>query len=89
MRSVAIEVYGRVQGVWFRKYTRDQATDFDLKGFVKNRPDGSVYIEATGKDEMIEGLIKWCHSGSPLSFVENVVVHELEKEHLIPFTIKS
>ena len=89
MRSVAIEVYGRVQGVWFRKYTRDQAIATDLNGFVKNRPDGSVYIEASGQDEMIQALINWCHKGSPLSSVEEVVVSDLEKEHDIPFTIKS
>ena len=89
MRSVAIEVFGRVQGVWFRKYTSDKAIELDLKGFVKNQLDGSVYIEATGEYEMVEALINWCHDGSPLSNVDDVIVVDIDVEHKNPFTIKS
>ena len=89
MRSVSIEVRGRVQGVWFRKYTYDQAQKLNLNGFVKNRVDGSVYIEASGPALNIDTFIKWCHKGSPLSNVDSVTVCEIDHEQENPFTIKS
>ena len=43
--SYKILVKGRVQGVWFRKYTKDKADSLNLSGFARNELDGSVYIE--------------------------------------------
>jgi acylphosphatase len=45
---IKIKVFGYVQGVFFRYTTRKVARTLGLKGFVKNLPDGSVYIEAEG-----------------------------------------
>ena len=44
-KRVNIIVYGRVQGVWYRAYTRDKAIELGLKGWVRNNPDGTVEIE--------------------------------------------
>lgn len=71
---VEISVFGRVQGVLFRFSTKEKAREFGLVGFVKNMPDGSVYIEAQGREDVIEKLISWCHSGPPIAEVERVVV---------------
>jgi len=89
MKNIAITVIGRVQGVWFRKYTMDQANNLELKGFVKNKLDGSVYIEASGPEEKIDYLVTWCKTGSPLSNVEDLLLEEIEFEHKQAFTIKS
>ena len=67
-----IRVSGRVQGVWFRKYTREAALSFGLKGFVENASDGSVYLEAEGNREELKRLLDWLQDGSPLSRVEEV-----------------
>jgi acylphosphatase len=48
MHHYQITVSGKVQGVWFRKSTQDKARELGLRGFVRNQPDGSVYIEASG-----------------------------------------
>lgn len=89
MKRISIQVIGRVQGVWFRKYTCDIAQALELNGIVKNQVDGSVYIEASGPDEKVDELVNWCWSGSPLSHVDQVLVHDIDNEHKNSFAIKS
>lgn len=71
-----IRVFGRVQGVFFRKYTRDKANQIgDLRGYVRNARDGSVEIVAEGEKIRIECLVNWCKSeGSPWSRIQRVEV---------------
>jgi len=75
-RHVKIRVKGRVQGVFFRATTKDVADAMGLKGFVRNERDGSVYIEAEGRSEIIEQFIAWCRQGPPRAVVENVDVND-------------
>ncbi|MDX2196081.1 MAG: acylphosphatase [Cytophagales bacterium] len=67
-----ITVHGRVQGVSFRVYTKNKAQDLKLCGIVKNKLDGTVYIEAEGLEDVVQQLIEWCYTGSPHSKVEKV-----------------
>lgn len=69
-------VHGRVQGVFFRAYTQDEAVRLGLKGWVRNRPDGSVETVLEGEDSAVEQLVLWLHKGSPMSLVSGVVVTE-------------
>ncbi|CAI2163187.1 1594_t:CDS:2 [Funneliformis geosporum] len=54
--SVSYEIFGRVQGVWFRKYTKDKAIELNLVGYVKNTERGTVSGIAQGEREKIECL---------------------------------
>jgi len=72
MECAVIKVQGRVQGVWFRDYVKRSAIGLDLKGWVKNNPDGTVSAEIEGKREIIEDLIGLIKIGSPLSKVDKV-----------------
>lgn len=72
MNRYHIHIEGRVQGVWFRKYTQDEAHRLGLAGWVANLPDGSVYVEAEGPEEVLKEFLAWCHRGSPLAQVEAV-----------------
>jgi acylphosphatase len=72
MQHVKIIVYGQVQGVSFRYYAQKAALKLGLAGFVKNRPDGTVYIEVEGDRQVIEKFIAWCRKGSPWAKVEKV-----------------
>mgnify|MGYP001186321050 CR=1 FL=1 len=67
-------VNGRVQGVYFRAETHDQAAALGLTGWVKNRPDRSVEAVAEGNREKIEKLIEWCRQGPPHAEVSDVNV---------------
>jgi acylphosphatase len=78
-----ISVKGKVQGVFFRAYTKKKAEELGLNGFVKNVKDGSVYIEAEGEENILIEFINWCYKGSPGSKVESV---ESAKSELVYFT---
>lgn len=68
-------VFGRVQGVSFRFYTRDTATELGLTGWVANRFDGNVEVVAEGPRPALEQLIEFLQQGPPMAHV-NQVHHE-------------
>lgn len=76
MIQVRLHVVGKVQGVWFRAYTRDLAIALQLRGWVCNEPDGSVHILAVGNREKIDQFINQVKTGSPQSRVDNVHISE-------------
>jgi acylphosphatase len=70
----SITVSGRVQGVAFRAYTREEATILGLSGWVKNLPAGTVQVVAEGDRDKVEALIDWCREGPPAAQVDGVEV---------------
>ena len=78
LRFIKVRVHGKVQGVFYRVTTQEQATKLGLKGFGMNMPDGSVYFEAAGPAEPIEKLISWCYIGPPHATVLEVDLEEVE-----------
>lgn len=78
MESLAIKVTGKVQGVFFRKNTVKAAKKLNINGFVKNMPDGGVYIEVEGDEKHLEEFITWCWKGPLFARVENVEVIEMD-----------
>ena len=56
MKVLKAKVSGRVQGVWFRKYTLDSARDIGVVGMVKNLVDGTVLVNASAKMKILENL---------------------------------
>lgn len=69
-----IRVTGRVQGVGFRFFTRNQASLHGISGWVRNRPDGSVEIEAEAARERVEAFISEIRNGSRFAAVDAVDV---------------
>jgi len=65
-------VTGRVQGVFFRRATADQARALGLTGLARNCADGSVEIVAEGKRQSLEMLLKWVGHGPPHARVDKV-----------------
>jgi acylphosphatase len=88
MKHLNIRVTGRVQGVYFRASTVDVAKRLQLRGFVRNEPDGSVYIEAEGSEEALEEFVAWCHHGPPHAVVKNVDVNEGPIQNMDSFDIR-
>jgi acylphosphatase len=60
-----IFVSGRVQGVFFRMETRDEATKRNVTGWVRNTSDGRVEAVFEGEREYVEKMIEFCKSGTP------------------------
>jgi len=78
MENLQITVSGKVQGVWFRKYTQEKANKLELYGYVTNQYNGSVFIEVIGNKKELDIFIHWLqHEGSPLSKVTKVEITKL------------
>ena len=89
MKRVRVFISGRVQGVFFRAYTQEEAKKLGIKGWVRNLPDGRVEAVFEGDEKAVEEMIKWCHKGSPQSKVEKVeVIEEPYKGEFSDFFIK-
>jgi acylphosphatase len=81
-------VTGRVQGVWFRGSCRREAIRLGVAGWVVNRPDGTVEIEAEGDRASVDALVSWAHRGPPRARVEHVEVALLEPRGATGFTVR-
>lgn len=77
-RKAIIIVKGKVQGVFFRVSTVEEATALGVRGRVENLADGRVRIEAEGTGESLEKLAEWCGAGPPRATVESVEVEWTE-----------
>ncbi len=75
-------IRGRVQGVFFRKYTKEKAKELGLCGFVKNQADGAVYCCAKGTEKALAEFEQFLQSGSPMARVETVEVQSAVPEIL-------
>lgn len=73
MSAARFYVSGKVQGVFFRASTREQAQRLGLRGHAMNLPDGRVEVLAVGGDDAIDALERWLHEGPPMARVERVV----------------
>jgi acylphosphatase len=78
VKRVHIIVSGVVQGVGFRYYTKNEAESLKLTGFVRNKSDGSVEIEAQGTDKAIEQFLEWAKHGPANASVESLRQLEIE-----------
>lgn len=80
-RRVNIVAEGKVQGVFFRACTADEAIRLGLTGWVRNRPDGSVEAAIEGDATSVAEMLRWLQRGSPQSTVTRVRVTEEEPGH--------
>ncbi len=67
-----VHITGRVQGVFFRDSTRQNAERLGLSGWVRNSPDGAVEAVFEGPSERVREMVRWCEGGPPDASVENV-----------------
>lgn len=81
-------VGGKVQGVFYRKSTKQKADELGLVGSVRNNPDGSVTIIVQGNKEEIEELIDWCKTGPDEAEVRCLTTEEISKADYDQFTIE-
>ena len=84
-----IHVRGHVQGVGFRWSALREAKSLGITGFVKNLPDGSVYIEAEGKAGQLKAFIDWCKKGPDFGLVESVEAENFPAVNYTEFRIAN
>lgn len=87
-RRVHVIVHGLVQGVFFRDYTRRQATILGVSGWVRNMRDGSVEAVIEGDADRVAEMVEWLHTGSPHSVVESLDIRDEEPRGETGFDIR-
>jgi acylphosphatase len=71
-RQVRVIVAGRVQGVWYRAWTTEEASELGLAGWVRNRRDGTVEAVFAGPAGDVDRMLALCRQGPPLAKVDAV-----------------
>ena len=79
-RSVRLRITGRVQGVGYRAWTMQQARALGLRGWVRNRADGSVEALVSGDDDAVECMIESSRQGPLGARVTDVSVSDAEDD---------
>ena len=75
LASAQVIVYGYVQGVFFRTFVSDRATQLGLTGYVRNLPGGMVEVKAEGERKHLDQLISYLKVGPPSAKVGKVVTN--------------
>ena len=73
-----IRVYGRVQGVFYRAWARQQANELGVAGWVRNCPDGRVEGHVEGDDAAVADMIERLRTGPPDASVEDLRTWDVE-----------
>jgi acylphosphatase len=88
MRSARLRISGRVQGVGYRAWMMQVAGRLGLRGWVRNRSDGSVEALVSGEDDAVARLIEACREGPFGARVSDVSISDAEDDGSVGFTAK-
>jgi acylphosphatase len=83
-KTIKINVTGKVQGVGFRHFTKQQADLLGITGSIKNQPDGTVQIIAQSSPDKLKKFINKCYDGPHNSFVSDLKFSEIESTTKYP-----
>ena len=81
-------VHGRVQGVFFRACTAEQAARLAISGWVRNLPDGTVEAHFEGPHDAVGQILTWCETGSPQAEVTRIERINTSPEGISGFEIR-
>jgi acylphosphatase len=87
MKAKSIKITGKVQGVNFRYYTKQEAIRLGIHGSVMNLDDGSVLIRAEGEPEQLEAFVNWCKTGPSRARVDGLDIQDVQVEGHAGFVI--
>jgi len=88
MKCIYISIDGQVQHKGFRFFAMQVAYQRGIRGYIHNRKDGSIYIEAEGEEEQLNGFLEWCKKGPMGAKVKNITTEEGEIKNYTSFDIK-
>lgn len=88
MKHYTLRVSGKVQGVFFRASTKDEADQLGVKGFVRNELNGDVYIEAEGAEDKMKLFLEWCARGPSRARVDSLDVKEGVEKNFTVFEVR-
>jgi acylphosphatase len=88
MAACRCVVSGRVQGVFFRASTCQEAQRRGILGWVRNRSDGSVEVMACAERQALEAFCDWLRQGPAQARVDNVACEPVEPEEFDGFSVR-
>jgi acylphosphatase len=88
MRSVRLRITGRVQGVGYRAWALQMASRLGLRGWVRNRSDGSVEALVIGEDDAVARIVEACRDGPFGARVSDVTISDADDDGNVGFTAK-
>lgn len=88
-KHLNITVSGRVQGVYYRASTKAVAEQLGVRGWIQNKADGTVYIEAEADAFFMNQFLEWCADGPNGAKVEQVTTEEAPLQNFTNFIIKK
>lgn len=83
-----VRITGRVQGVFFRAWTRDEARSIGVQGWVRNCPDGAVEAHLEGDEGEVDELIRRMRHGPPHAKVTDLKISDVPVENLGRFEVR-
>jgi acylphosphatase len=86
-KAQTVKVTGRVQGVSFRWYARQEAERLGVRGWVRNDPDGSVTALVEGEETAVDTMVAWCRRGPSSAVVRDVAVADAQVSGATRFDI--
>ena len=75
-----LRIHGEVQGVFYRAWSAETARGLGVRGWVRNRRDGTVEMLVEGEEEAVQRLIALCREGPPAARVERIDVEDTAEE---------
>lgn len=85
--QIHVWIEGRVQGVGYRASTHHQANQRNIKGWVRNVPNGEVEAVFVGRQDAVDSMLQWCRSGPPAAHVTNIRVQSESPETYSDFRV--
>ncbi|MFI4986103.1 MAG: acylphosphatase [Alphaproteobacteria bacterium] len=79
-KCVRLRLEGRVQGVWFRAWTAEEAVKRGLRGWVRNRTDGSVEAQFCGPGTQVDAMVEACRRGPRHARVDGMIAAPVEDD---------
>jgi len=87
MNAVKIIIYGKVQGVGFRNFVFLHAKKLNIRGYIKNNPDGTVEAVFEGDEDNINKMIELCKRGPERARVDKIYIKDIEINNYQDFRI--
>jgi len=87
MKAVKVIIYGKVQGVGFRNFVFLHAKKLNIRGYVKNNPDGTVEAVFEGDEDNINKMIELCKKGPERARVNKIDIKDIEINNYQDFKI--
>jgi len=86
-KAVKLEIFGTVQGIFFRSFVKEKADELGVKGYVRNKTDGSVEAWFEGNNKDVDQMIEICKKGPEHAVIKKVDIIEESFQSLKDFKI--